>query len=67
MIPDPKNDSLTSLLSLVKTLKRDSDRQSLSASEKEARISGVIEKLSRFQPLPIAAQPAPMTFRAEER
>ncbi len=67
MTTDPKNTSITSLLNLVKTLKRDSERQQLSALEKEARISSVIEKLSRFQPMPIAAQVAPITLRAEER
>jgi hypothetical protein len=64
---DTNNSSLASLLSLVRTLKRDDARRSLSASEKEERIFKVIEKLAGFQPIPLAAQPAPITFSAEER
>ncbi len=61
------NPSLASLLSLVQTLKRDGSKNRLSPSEREARISAVIERLSSVQPLPIAAQAVPMTFSAEER
>lgn len=66
MTSDNNSASLASLLTLVKTLKRDSGRQAMSASQREARISDVIEKLASFQPLPIAAQ-APMTLSAEDR
>ncbi len=61
------NSSLASLLSLVQTLKRDGSKTRLSPSEREARISAVIDRLSGIQPLPISIQAAPMTFSAEER
>jgi mannitol/fructose-specific phosphotransferase system IIA component (Ntr-type) len=65
MTSDDSNSSIASLLNLVKRLKQDSNRQHLSASEKEAKIFDVIAKLAKFKPLP--AQAAPMTFGAEER
>lgn len=61
------NSSLSSLLSLVQTLKRDSNRSQLSSSEREARISAVIDRLSNVQPLPLSVQAAPMTLSADER
>lgn len=68
MKSETSSSSLTSLLGLVKALKRDDVRQSMSTSEREARIANVIEKLAGFQPIPaIAAQAAPMTLSAEER
>ncbi len=67
MTSDTNNASLASLLSLVKSLKRDGASQSMSASEREARISNVMEKLAVFQPLPIHVQAAPITLSAEER
>lgn len=68
MKSETSSSSLASLLSLVKALKRDDARQSMSTSEREAKIANVIEKLAGFQPIPtIAAQAAPMTLSAEER
>jgi hypothetical protein len=64
---DTNSSSLASLLSLVKTLKRDDVGLPLSTSEKEARISNVIEKLAGFQPLSLSTQAAPITLSAEER
>lgn len=61
------NSSLASLLSLVQTLKRDGSHTRLSPSDREARISAVIERLSSVQPLPLSLQAAPMTLSAEER
>lgn len=66
MISDTNSSSIASLLTLIKTLKRDNVRHAMSASEREARISDVIEKLASFQPLPLPAQ-APMTLSAEDR
>jgi len=68
MKPETSSSSLASLLSLVKTLKCDDARHSMSTFEREARIANVIEKLASFQKIPaIPAQAAPMTFSAEER
>lgn len=67
MTLDTKSPSLISLLTLVKTLKRDSERHTLSVAEREEKIAAVIEKLAAFQPLPFAVQTAPMTLSAEER
>lgn len=61
------NSSLASLLNLVQTLKRDGDRPRLSSSEREARISAVIDRLSSVRPLPLSVQVAPMTLSADER
>lgn len=66
MTPDT-NSSLASLLSLVQTLKRDANRPRLSSSEREARISAVIDRLSSVPSLPLSVQAAPMTLSAEER
>lgn len=73
MTLDTKSPSLTSLLTLLDSLKRDGEKPVLTASERAARVSSVMDKLAAYAkpataPLaPAKVQATPITFSAEDR
>lgn len=67
MTIDTKNASLASLLSFVKTFKRDDERPGFTPAEKAARVSALLDRLVNYPQPSMITQAAPITLIAEDR
>ncbi len=62
-----KSPALVSLLTTIESLRRENHAPRLSPSEKAARVAKLVDRLSTYPAIPMAAQLAPITRNAEDR